>query len=74
MMTNGALHAIDWHSQRGLSFLQIGLRRIHQLCYLRVPLRPLASLPRANPSPATASLKKQLALFTRIEFARVIVF
>lgn len=36
-ITQGALNSIDWHAHRGLSCLQIGLRRINQLCYQRLP-------------------------------------
>lgn len=69
----GALKSIDWHTQRGLSFLQIGLRYVNRLCYQRLPLPPLRYLPRCNPPPAYASLKKQDAMNTRIEFAKVTV-
>jgi len=74
LIAQGRLNSIDWHAQRGLSFLQIGLRYINQLCYLRLPLPPLTSLPRANPPPACASLKKRAAMSTRIEFDTVTVF
>jgi hypothetical protein len=36
VVAQGQLNSIDWHSQRGLSFLQIGLRYINQLCLLPV--------------------------------------
>jgi hypothetical protein len=74
VMAQGALNSIDWHAQRGLSFLQIGLRQINQLCYQRLPLPPFRRLPRCNPPPAYASLKKQDAMNIRIEFAKVTVF
>jgi hypothetical protein len=74
VIAQGRLNSIDWHTQRGLSFLQIGLRYINQLCYLRLPLPPLPSLSRANPPPACASLKKRAAMSTRIEFDTVGLF
>ena len=74
VMTQGIRQSIDWHAHRGLSFLQIGLRRINQLCYQRLPLPSLTHLPRSNPPPASASLKKQDAINTRIEFVKVTVF
>jgi Transposase DDE domain len=73
-VAQGALKSIDWHTHRGLSFLQIGLRRINQLCYQRLPLPPFRHLPRCNPPPAYASLKKRDAVNSRIEFAKVTVF
>lgn len=73
LIAQDALKTIDWHTHRGLSFLKIGLRHIHQLCYLRLPLPPLAMLPRENPPPAYASLKKKEAMKTSIEFAKVTV-
>lgn len=35
LILQGQLDSIDWHGERGLSFLQIGLRQIKQCCYLR---------------------------------------
>jgi hypothetical protein len=70
----GRRKALDWHSQRGLSFLQLGLREIKRLCYQRLPLPSLAILPRRSPPPASASRKKREYLETRIEFSRVTVF
>jgi Transposase DDE domain len=74
VITQGALKSIDWHAQRGLSFLQIGLRHVNRLCYQRLPLPPLRYLPRCNPPPACASLKKRDTMNTRVEFAKVTVF
>jgi hypothetical protein len=65
---------LDWHSQRGFSFLQLGLREIQRLCYLNRPIPPLATLPPKSPPPATASLKKRAQLESRFEFSRVTVF
>ncbi len=73
VISQGRLNSIDWHAQRGLSFLQIGLRQINRLCYQSLPLPPFRHLPRCNPPPAYASLKKQEAINTRIEFAKVTV-
>ncbi len=65
---------LDWHDQRGLSFLQLGLREIKRLGYLKLPLPNLVSLPRQNPPPASASLKKREEFETRFEFSRVTLF
>lgn len=74
VIAQGALKSIDWHTQRGLSFLQIGLRQVKRLCYQRELLPPFRKLPRGNPPPACASLKKREAMKTRIEFAKVAIF
>jgi Transposase DDE domain len=70
----GRRKTLDWHSQRGLSFLQLGLREIKRLCYQSLPIPSLTSLPRRSPPSASASLKKRALLETRIEFSRVTVF
>jgi Transposase DDE domain len=74
VIAQGQLNSIDWHTQRGLSFLQIGLRYIKQLCYMRLPLPPFGKLPRRNPPPGCASLRKQEVINTHIEFAKVTAF
>ncbi|BAZ36926.1 hypothetical protein NIES4101_28460 [Calothrix sp. NIES-4101] len=65
---------LDWHFQRGLSFLQLGLREIKRLCYQCLPIPTFASLPRKSPLPGCASLKKREQLQTRVEFSKVTVF
>lgn len=70
----GQRASIDWHGERGLSFLQLGLRQLAGLCYQRLPLPSLAALPRINPPPACASHKKRTALDCRIEFSKVVSF
>jgi hypothetical protein len=65
---------IDWHEQRGLSFLQLGLREIKQLCYKNLSIPRLVILPRRSPPKAYASLKKRDFLETRIEFSKVTMF
>jgi hypothetical protein len=66
--------AIDWHGDRGLSFLQLGLRQVAGLCYQRLPLPSLLPLPKSNPPPACASQKKRTVLDCRIEFSKVVSF
>jgi hypothetical protein len=68
------LAMIDWHGQRGLSFLQIGLRALQQLLYRRQPFPALRPLPYVNPPPAVASRKKKVQMQDRVEFDRVIAF
>ena len=68
------LASLDWHGQRGLSFFQLGVRELKQLCYQRLPFPTLVSLPRCNPPPACASRKKRERIDTRIEFSKITVF
>jgi hypothetical protein len=65
---------IDWHGQRGLSFLQLGLRALQRLCYLALPLPIFESLPYCHPPPVVASRRKQDQLAEQIEFSRVVTF
>lgn len=65
---------LDWHGERGLSFLQLGLRQLASLCYQRLPLPTLLALPKHSPPPACASRRKQNALDCRIEFSKVVTF
>ena len=74
VVTQGRRMALDWHSQRGLSFLQLGLREIKRLCYQHLPIPSLVNLPRRSPPPAYASVKKRAHLETRIEFSQITVF
>ena len=74
VVTQGRRASLDWHAQRGLSFLQLGLRELERLGYLGLPLPTLNALPRWQPPTACASRKKQDYLDTRIEFSKVTVF
>jgi hypothetical protein len=74
VIEQGRRTALDWHSQRGLSFLQLGLREIERSGYLNLPIPQLATLPCKSPPAATASLKKRAQWETRIEFSRVTAF
>jgi hypothetical protein len=65
---------LDWHSQRGLSFLQLGLRDIARRCYERMVLPQLKALPSKSPPTACASRTKKAQLECRFEFSKVIVF
>ena len=65
---------LDWHGERGLSFLQLGLRQIARLCYERLPLPQLKPLTKNSPPPASASRRKQNTLDCQIEFSKVVVF
>ena len=70
----GQRSRIDWHGERGLSFLQLGLRELHRLCYERLPLPVLQPFPRRHPPTACASKRKREQLNYRIEFSRVTSF
>jgi hypothetical protein len=70
----GARSRLDWHGERGLSFLQLGLRELSRLCYERLSLPKLLALTTDSPPPACASLRKREALNCRIEFSKVVRF
>jgi hypothetical protein len=74
LVLQGRRLTLDWHGQRGLSFLQLGLRECARLSYHRLMLPLLKRFPPANPPPASASKRKCEILDTRIEFAKVVRF
>lgn len=45
----GRRKRLDWHSQRGLSFLQLGLRELERLCYQHLAIPRFAILPSRSP-------------------------
>ncbi len=65
---------VDWHGERGLSLLQIGIRTVKSFCHQALPLPFLTPIPWCNILPACASLKKRSKLEKRIEFAKVMSF
>ena len=74
LVASGKRHSLDWHSKRGLSFFQLGLRHLQSLCYQRLPICGLTKLPRRDPKAAYASRKKRQQIECRIEFAKVTEF
>ena len=70
----GKRSEIDWHSQRGLSFLQLGLREIQRILYQRLLLPSLRSLPRIHPPVACGSKRKRKFLEYQIEFQKVVTW
>lgn len=70
----GERSRLDWHGERGLSFLQLGLRELARRCYQRLPLPKLVALSQHSPPPACASRRKRECLECRIEFSRVVTF
>ena len=74
VVQTGQRSRLDWHGQRGLSFLQLGLRELARLCCLRLPLPQLEGLPNLKPPAASASQQKREWLEYRIEFSKVVVF
>ena len=65
---------IDWHGDRGLSLLQLGIRTVKSLCHQALLLPLLTPIPWMKISPAYASLKQRAKLERRIEFSKVISF
>jgi hypothetical protein len=62
---------IDWHGERGLSLLQLGIRTIKSLCHEARAIPLLTPIPWMKILPACASLKKRAKLDNRIEFSKV---
>jgi hypothetical protein len=63
---------IDWHAQRGLSFLQLGLRAVRRWFHRGEALPQLIPLTAKSPPTAYASKRKREELDCRIEFSRVV--
>lgn len=70
----GQRQTLDAHPERGLSFLQLGLRYLHQLRHLGQSLPLLEPLPRCSPPAACASSSKRDCLNCRIQFSKVAIF
>ena len=70
----GSRSQLDWHSTRGLSLLQLGIRFVKSLCHLALPLPLLTPFPWLQIPPAFASHKKRKKLHRRIEFSKVVLF
>jgi hypothetical protein len=70
----GQRQTLDAHPERGLSFLQLGLRHLHQLRHLGHPLPQLEPLPKRSPPAACASFSKRDRLNCRIQFSKVTTF
>lgn len=68
----GQRHHLDWHQERGLSFLQLGLRHLQSLRYQGLPLPLLQPLPPKHPPTGVASRWKREQLQLRIQFSRVV--
>jgi Transposase DDE domain len=69
----GRRKQIDWHNQRGLSFLQLGLRELRRLCYQHLAIPRFTVLPTRSPAIGYASLKKREQVETQVEFSRVTI-
>jgi hypothetical protein len=65
---------VDWHGERGLSLLQLGIRTVKSLCHQAVNIPLLTPIPWVKILPACASLKKRAKLDKRIEFSKVVSF
>ena len=65
---------VDWHGDRGLSLLQLGIRTIKSLCHQALSLPLLTPIPWVKIPPAYASRKQRAKLEKRIEFSKVVSF
>ena len=70
----GLRQRLDSHPERGLSFLQLGLRYLQQLRHLGQPLPPFEPLPHPSPPVACASASKRDRLKHRIQFSKAATF
>lgn len=64
---------LDWHGERGLSFLQLGLREIARCCYQGLCLPLLTTLPKRSPPKAYASKQQRQRRECGFEFSKVTV-
>jgi hypothetical protein len=67
----GLRRTLDTHPERGLSFLQLGLRYLEQLRHLKQRLPYFEPLPRRSPPSACASASKRDRLNCRIQFSKI---
>lgn len=74
LMRCGLRRTLDTHPERGLSFLQLGLRYLGQLRHLGQSLPRLEPLPHRSPPAACASQSKRDRLKYRIQFSKVTTF
>ena len=68
----GQRNLIDWHPQRGLSFLQLGLRAVRRWFHRGEAIPQLIPSTAKSPPTAYASKQKHEDLDCRIEFSRVV--
>lgn len=73
LVHRGERARLDWHGERGLSFLQLGLRELTRLWCEHVPIPRLLPLVSNSPPAACASRRKREALDCRIQFSKVLV-
>lgn len=74
VIETGRRYSIDWHGERGLSLLQIGIREVKRLCYNALLLPLFTPIPWSKILPVCASRKKRKKLDERIEFSKVVSF
>ncbi|MBE9009125.1 transposase [Pseudanabaenaceae cyanobacterium LEGE 13415] len=70
----GLRRTLDTHPERGLSFLQLGLRYLEQLRHLGQRLPRLEPLPHRSPPAVCASASKRDHLNCRIQFSKITTF
>ncbi len=74
VMETGRRRVLDWHWDRGLSLLQLGIREVKQICYNALMLPRLIPIPWGKIGPACASRKKREDLDKQVEFSKVTMF
>ena len=74
VIETGRRRVLDWHWDRGLSLLQLGIREVKQICHNALMLPTLIPIPWCKIRPACASRKKREDLDKQVEFSKVTMF
>jgi hypothetical protein len=74
VIETGKRGVLDWHWDRGLSLVQLGIREVKRICHNALKIPRLVPIPWCKIRPACASRKKREKLEKQVEFSKVSVF